>query len=321
MRGIDLPRVPDDAINENQIFVLDDPTQSFSITLAQLKEFIKAYLDDVFVNANGDTMTDRLIIERDSDAMRLKNDTQGKPIYILCQDLDGTTRFYLGIAEDGTSDVSLHNYIGGGNRITLSDDGAILLTPMSGAGITASNMLMVNGDVSALRLKSKTQGKSLFILAQDADGSNSWFVGKGTDAVNSVEISNYKAGGNKITLQEDSAVIMRNAAGSVTLHPDGAMSLTKYDYFDVRYLRMPSAGGVGDVAMVKLNNSDQFLHGSTVPGSSLSYASLQGDASGQDPDIITEAKTLSGTWRITGTLTSAGGAQYLTKLTTAIRIA
>ncbi|HHD7442487.1 TPA: phage tail protein [Citrobacter braakii] len=85
---------------------------------------------------------------------------------------------------------------------------------------------------------------------------------------------------------------------------------------------LPDVGAIGEVALVKLIGSDALLHGWTVAGSSLQYASLQSDGSGMDTDIVAEAGTaLSGTWRLTGTFTGEAGAQYLTKISTAVRIA
>lgn len=199
--------------------------------------------------------------------------------------------------------------------------------------LIGSNGGEINGNGSPLTLKAKTLGAALYILAKDFDNSNQWYVGKGTDNNDDVLLNNYK-GLNNVILRADGAVNIRGGNGSATLNPDGALSLSDYKYFDThfdgryytkalsdaRYLQMPSAGGVGDVALVRSTNGSQYLHGASVPGSALQYAGLYTETDGNDPDIRTETKTLSGTWRITGTMVNPP-TTYPMRATTAIRIA
>lgn len=217
MRGIDLPRVPDDAINENQIFVLDDPTQSFSMTLAQLKEFIKAYLDDVFVNVNGDTMTDRLIIEKDNDGVRLQNDTQGKPIYLLCNDADGTNRFYIGVGDDTTNDVALYNYIGGGNRVTVADNGSIELSPRGVGTVVTNGIHEITGTSSSqLHFVELDTGKKYIFVC---DGGN---FRLDEDSTTGSNVLTWTSEGNKLFV-------------------NGRVSMFDYGEFDIRYQKVNTA--------------------------------------------------------------------------------
>ncbi|MEG2039679.1 MAG: hypothetical protein RR068_01020 [Hafnia sp.] len=82
---------------------------------------------------------------------------------------------------------------------------------------------------------------------------------------------------------------------------------------------IPVVGGVGETALVQINSTVSYPHGSTISGSELAYASIQADPSGFDPDIKTEG-VLSGVWRVTGSLQTAA-IGYAIKVSTAIRIA
>lgn len=75
----------------------------------------------------------------------------------------------------------------------------------SGVDITGRyGNISVNG--MALLIKPTTAGYATYIMCQDSDGSNLWYVGKGSSNVNDAVFNNYKAGNNRIELKSDGAV-------------------------------------------------------------------------------------------------------------------
>lgn len=86
---------------------------------------------------------------------------------------------------------------------TLTSKG--LATLQSGADISGRYAnISVNG--MGLLIRPATAGYATYIMCQDADGSNLWYIGKGSANVNDAVFNNYKAGNNRIELKSDGTV-------------------------------------------------------------------------------------------------------------------
>lgn len=131
MRIIDLTQVADDAILDSHVLAIDDPSQTLKMTVAQLKEVIKSYLDDVFVNIDGDMMTGKLVIKSDDNAIGLKNITQDDFLYLEGRNLDDVQRWIVGNLTAGSDDLSLYNSATNAS-VNLRGDGKIRLTTPAG---------------------------------------------------------------------------------------------------------------------------------------------------------------------------------------------
>lgn len=75
----------------------------------------------------------------------------------------------------------------------------------SGVDVTGRyGNISVNG--MALLIKPTTAGYATYIMSQDLDGSNLWYIGKGSANVNDAVFNNYKASNNRIELKADGSV-------------------------------------------------------------------------------------------------------------------
>lgn len=82
MRIKQLDPIPDGAISPDQELAIDDPSQTFKITLSQLREFLEAH----FVLKSGDTMTGALHIqppvEAAGEAFTIRAESADLPVYL-----------------------------------------------------------------------------------------------------------------------------------------------------------------------------------------------------------------------------------------------
>lgn len=97
----------------------------------------------------GDTMTGRLIMNIDGEAIRLQPKTAGYASYIICYDSANANHWYVGAGSTTNTNVTLLNYKGANNSITLNSDGTVNLNPTQGKSAIVNGPLQVGAVGSA----------------------------------------------------------------------------------------------------------------------------------------------------------------------------
>ncbi|MDP5159461.1 gp53-like domain-containing protein [Enterobacter ludwigii] len=87
------------------------------------------------VAKTGDTMTGRLIVNFDGEAIRLKPKTAGYASYLISVDSANVNHWYVGAGSTGNADVVFNNYKGGNNSINLKSDGSLNITATNGKDV------------------------------------------------------------------------------------------------------------------------------------------------------------------------------------------
>lgn len=166
----------------------------------------------------------------DNEALIVKNITQGMPLYIRGQDVDGTNRWYLGNDKRGTDNLVIKNVKSGAYLALLDNlisvNKSIRITgqvqPSDWANLDAryftqtvanqrfaqlagnntfsgvntfTQTLSILTNSGALRLKNTVASGALYIKGESRDGSGKWYVGNG-DNTPAVLIHNYTYGSN-----------------------------------------------------------------------------------------------------------------------------
>jgi len=103
------------------------------------------------VNKSSDTMTGRLIMNVDGEAIRLQPKTAGYASYIICYDSSNTNHWYVGAGSTTNANVTLLNYKGANNSIILNSDGTVNLNPTQGKSAIVNGPLQV-GAVGSVAL-------------------------------------------------------------------------------------------------------------------------------------------------------------------------
>ncbi len=101
------------------------------------------------VAKTGDTMTGRLMINVDGEGVRLKPKTAGYASYIISVDSANTNHWYVGAGSSLNGDVTLLNYKGGNNSVTVKDDGTVYLNPTQGRPAIVNGPLQIGAIGSA----------------------------------------------------------------------------------------------------------------------------------------------------------------------------
>ncbi|WP_320734064.1 phage tail protein [Enterobacter kobei] len=102
------------------------------------------------VAKTGDTMSGRLIMNIDGEAIRLQPKTAGYASYIICYDSANANHWYVGAGSTTNTNVTLLNYKGANNSITLNTDGTVNLNPTQGKSATVNGPLQVGAVGSAI---------------------------------------------------------------------------------------------------------------------------------------------------------------------------
>ena len=97
----------------------------------------------------GDTMTGRLIMNVDGEAIRLKPKTAGAGSYIISQDSVGANHWYVGAGSANNNDVQLVNYKAANNMVQLKADGSVLIAPTNGKNTDVIGKLKTAGEVQS----------------------------------------------------------------------------------------------------------------------------------------------------------------------------
>jgi hypothetical protein len=131
------------------------------------------------------------------------------------------------------------------NKPTAGDVGAVNKT-----GDTMTGRLTVNSDGSAIMIKPVSAATSSFIISQDANGVNNWYIGYGSTNNNNLSIYNYKADAG-ITIAE-TITLGRNVSVTGTITP------SSYPNFDARYQAKGSYTPAGE-AYTKAESNTRFI--------------------------------------------------------------
>lgn len=232
------------------------------------------------------TFSSTQAILSDNEALIIKNTTQGMPIYISCQDADGSQRWYLGndafsrdslviknvkygvylALLDGLLSVNKSLQIVGQVRPsdfsnldaryftqTVANQRFAQLTAnntFSGAN-TFSNYISVESNAAAILLKNKAINESLFILAKDIEDNNLWYIGKG-DANDNITFYDYK--GNTSLVFNSSG-----AAFNKTVKITGQVQPSDWTNIDSRYIPAGTLSNLAKLSDMNIFRSTQVI--------------------------------------------------------------
>ncbi|HBL4971619.1 TPA: phage tail protein [Enterobacter cloacae] len=106
-------------------------------------EFYKPTAGEVgAVAKTGDTMTGRLIVNVDGEAIRLQPKTAGYASYLISVDSANVNHWYVGAGSTNNADVVFNNYKGGNNSINLKSDGSINISATNGKNVTVTGQII-----------------------------------------------------------------------------------------------------------------------------------------------------------------------------------
>lgn len=232
------------------------------------------------------TFSSTQAILSDNEALIIKNTTQGTPIYISCQDADGTQRWYLGndafsrdnlviknvkygvylALLDGLLSVNKSLQIVGQVRPsdwanldaryftqTVANQRFAQLAgdnTFSGAN-TFSNYISVKANAAAIVLKNKAVNESLFILAKDVEDNNLWYIGKG-DANDNITFYDYK-GNTSLVFNSSGAAF--NKSVKIT----GQVQPSDWTNIDSRYIPAGTLSNLAKLSDVNTFRSAQVI--------------------------------------------------------------
>ena len=223
----------------------------------------------------------------DNEALIVKNITQGMPLYIRGQDADGTNRWYLGNDNKGTDNLVLKNVKSGAYVAILANlisvNKSIQITgqvqPSDWTNLdaryftqTAANqrfaqlagdntfrgvntfnqILSIETNSAALRLKNTVANGALYIKGESNDGSGKWYVGNG-DNTPAVLIHNYTYGSN---LRLDNGYVEVNKQLKVV----GQVQPSDWTNIDSRYIPAGTLSNLAKLSGVNTFRSAQVIN-------------------------------------------------------------
>lgn len=198
-------------------------------------------------------------ITRDNAVLVIKNATAATGLYLLGQKADGTNKFYLG-TDTSDSVVNLHNYTTGAtislsNVITTTKTVKITgqVQPSDWTNIDSRYVLIgsyanlakkneantftlqqnIQSDGEALRIYSKAQNNSSYIVGKNTDNTNKWFIGCGTNGSGTASFHNYLTGA-RLDLADEILL-------SKSLQITGQVKPSDWSNLDARYFTQSAA--------------------------------------------------------------------------------
>lgn len=232
------------------------------------------------------TFSSTQAILSDNEALIIKNTTQGMPIFISCQDADGTLRWHLGNDAFNKGNLVINN-VKYGVYLALLED--LLVTnksikilgqvqpsdfsnldaryftqtvanqrfaqlagdnTFSGAN-TFSNYISVKANAAAIVLKNKAVNESLFILAKDVEDNNLWYIGKG-DANDNITFYDYK-GNTSLVFNSSGAAF--NKSVKIT----GQVQPSDWTNIDSRYIPAVTLSNLAKLSDMNIFRSTQVI--------------------------------------------------------------
>lgn len=223
----------------------------------------------------------------DNEAIIVKNITQGMPLYIRGQDADGTNRWYLGNDNKGTDNLVLKNVKSGAYVAILANlisvNKSIQITgqvqPSDWANLDAryftqteanqrfaqlaadntfrgvntfNQILSIETNSAALRLKNTVANGALYIKGESSDGSGKWYVGNG-DNTPAVLIHNYTYGSN---LRLDNGFVEVNKQ----LRVAGQVQPSDWANIDSRYIPAATLSNLAKLSEINTFRAVQVIN-------------------------------------------------------------
>ncbi|QHR66682.1 tail fibers protein [Escherichia phage heid] len=199
------------------------------------------------------------VFKKDGEAIRLQNANAAQPLYIKAIDSTGVNRWYIGNSNEGDN-VSLENYKTSG-KITVGTSVNINKTltvtgqvqPSDWTNIDSRYVLIgsyanlakkneantftlqqnIQSDGEALRIYSKAQNNSSYIVGKNTDNTNKWFIGCGTNGSGTASFHNYLTGA-RLDLADE--VLL-----SKSLQITGQVKPSDWSNLDARYFTQSAA--------------------------------------------------------------------------------
>ena len=189
----------------------------------------------------GDTMTDKLIMNVDGEAIRLKPKTAGGASYILSQDSAGANNWYVGAGSNNNNDVQLVNYKAANSMVQLKADGSIYVVPTNGKAVNVPGQITVSETGKGMWVNQNTSGAPLYQNINNAATSEYWPIFK----QHYTQANSTWSGGTLID-EGDFHLHYLNSTGATTnfsFRKDGQFIPGSYANFDARYIQNIQLGG------------------------------------------------------------------------------
>ena len=199
------------------------------------------------------------VFKKDGEAIRLQNANAAQPLYIKAIDSTGVNRWYIGNSNEGDN-VALENYKTSG-KITVGTSVNINKTltvtgqvqPSDWTNIDSRYVLIgsyanlakkneantftlqqnIQSDGEALRIYSKAQNNSSYIVGKNTDNTNKWFIGCGTNGSGTASFHNYLTGA-RLDLADEILL-------SKSLQITGQVKPSDWSNLDARYFTQSAA--------------------------------------------------------------------------------
>lgn len=196
------------------------------------------------------------VFKKDGEAIRLQNANAAQPLYIKAIDSTGVNRWYIGNSNEGDN-VALENYKTSG-KITVGTSVNINKTltvtgqvqPSDWTNIDSRYVLIgsyanlakkneantftlqqnIQSDGEALRIYSKAQNNSSYIVGKNTDNTNKWFIGCGTNGSGIASFHNYLTGA-RLDLADEILL-------SKSLQITGQVKPSDWSNLDARFLKV-----------------------------------------------------------------------------------
>lgn len=173
--------------------------------------------DARYVNSTGDTMTGRLTVDVDNEAIRLSA-SASTASYILSQ-VNAASNWYVGKGSSANDNITLQSYIHGTSLNLLS------------TSVEVNKIFRVKaGAAQAIELWGTDHG---YLSGFDSSGARQWYVGKGSSTAG---VSLWDdINDTYMTLNSDHVLFSRDPR-TLAAQGTGANSLTRKDYVDAALL-------------------------------------------------------------------------------------
>ncbi|SAF46789.1 tail fiber assembly protein [Enterobacter kobei] len=164
----------------------------------------------------GDTMTGKLTMNVDGEAIRLQAKTAGAPSYIFSADSANASCWYIGMGSTNNADAVFNSYKGGNNSVVLKADGSVNITPTHNKYANVAGPLSLNGAAPQI-IFTETDINKKYILV--ADGGN-------------IRLDEDSTAGNNVWTWTSSTNV---------LSVNGQLIPANYGNFDARYYTQSAA--------------------------------------------------------------------------------
>ena len=206
------------------------------------------------------TFSNNVNVNSDGAAIILKNKTANDTLFILARDSENNNSWYIGKG-DVTSNITIYDY-NGDTSIKLNASGVTFnkgvkitgqVQPSDWTNIDSRYVLIgsyanlakkneantftlqqnIQSDGEALRIYSKAQNNSSYIVGKNTDNTNKWFIGCGTNGSGTASFHNYLTGA-RIDLADE--VLL-----SKPLQVTGQVKPSDWGNLDARYFTQTAA--------------------------------------------------------------------------------